>query len=58
VIKARAVIAAFNAITAIAIAHAGVTWLALIFAFFAGVMACTVVEELYEQSEFKNGPAR
>jgi zinc transporter ZupT len=56
--KARACIAAFNAIVAIVFAGAGETWLALVFAFFAGVMACTVVEELYEQSEIKNGPAR
>jgi ABC-type uncharacterized transport system permease subunit len=46
--KARAYIALFDAIFAIVLAAADEPWIALIFAFFAGVMACTVVDELYE----------
>jgi ABC-type uncharacterized transport system permease subunit len=56
--KARAFIAAFDAIAAIVIAGAGEPWVALIFAFFAGVVSCTVLEELYERFEINNGPAR
>jgi zinc transporter ZupT len=47
--KARAVIAAFNAVCAVIFAVNDETLLALVFAFFAGVMACTVLEEFMER---------
>jgi hypothetical protein len=47
--KARACIAAFNAVSAVIFAVNDETFLALMFAFFAGVMACTVAEDLFER---------